>query len=62
MAATTVLSRESQDELAWRLETARDMAERDYLDLVGGIEDRDAIIAQQAAEIARLKAQLAERQ
>ncbi len=69
MAATTVLSRESQDEIAWRLETARDMAERDYLDLVGGIEDRDAIIAQknaelkqQAAEIARLKAQLAELQ
>ncbi len=69
MAATTVLSRESQDELAWRLETARDMAERDYLDLVGGIEDRDAKIAQmneelsfQAAEIARLREQLAKYQ
>lgn len=59
MAASTVLSEISQDEAAWLAEFARDVAERDHMDLVCALERKDAAISSLEAEMAKKDAEIA---
>ncbi len=58
MAASTVLSEISQDEAAWLAEFARDVAERDHMDLIATLEEKKAALAETEAALAEKTAAL----
>lgn len=58
MAASTVLSEISQDEAAWLAEFARDVAERDHMDLIATLEEKKAALAETEAALAEKAAAL----
>ncbi len=62
MKASTVLSEISMNEAEWLAEFARDVAERDHMDLVASLEEANDRVARLTAEKADSEAALAEKE